>query len=545
MDGLGAMGWRMWRGARNSVVDLVVHQPLRGLCMAGVLGVVWVLLAGLFWAVLQFLGQEQYLAFKDRLVESLLGVFFFALFFLVLISDMVVVWSGLFRSRTAIFQAQGPIDDRTLYWIAAIEGGMWSSWAVVVLALPLVGTLTREAAQPWLYAPAGLAVLFIFILCCVAAGAVGALLLARLIPLLRRGLKGIIVLIVGALMAWAVFMLGSIEQHNRPTTLIHEVIGRLAFTENPFLPSYWTQQALMAARASRWGDWAHHLGLLLLTAAVLGILGEWIAKRRLRTELDALTGRPDRTRAPRGKPWRAIPLLPSDLGLLAAKDLRLFLRDPAQVLQFTMFFGLLAFYLLMLPRLGKAFMLDEAWRPAVSLLNLTAIAMALATFTGRFVYPLLSLEGRRLWVLVLAPWPRTRVVTAKLAFALMVGLPVSVVLVTLSGAMLNLAWTVIAYQTFVIASMAVGLACGALGIGARLANYNEDNPGKLVAGYGGNINLLASLLFSALLLAGAGLPLISGGAGWAWIAGIAWTTVVTGVWSTLLLRLAWTWFARA
>ena len=545
MDGLGALGWRMWRGARNSVVDMVVRQPLRGVCMAAVLWVVWVLLAGLFWAVLQFLGQEQYLAFKDRLLESLLGVFFFALFFLVVISDMVVVWSGLFRSRTALFQAQGPIDDRALYWIAAIEGGMWSSWAVVVLALPLVGTLTREAAQPWHYAPAGLAILFAFILCCVAAGAVGALLLARLIPLLRRGLIGIIVLVVAGLMAWAVFLLGSIEQNNRPTTFIHEVIGRLSFTENPFLPSSWTQQGLMAARASRWADWAHHLLLLLSTAAALGILGEWIARRRLRTELDALTGRPDRARAPRGKTWRAIPLLPADLGLLAAKDLRLFLRDPAQVLQFTMFFGLLGFYLLMLPRLGKAFMLDEAWRPAVSLLNLTAIAMALATFTGRFVYPLLSLEGRRLWVLVLAPWPRTRVVTAKLAFALMVGLPISVVLVTLSGAMLQLAWPVIAYQAFVIACMAVGLATGALGIGARLANYNEDNPGKLVAGYGGNINLLASLLFSALLLGGAGLPLVSGGAGWAWIVGLGWTVVVTVSWSTVMLRLAWRWFARA
>ena len=545
MDGLDAMAWRMWRGARNSVVDLVLRQPLRGVCMAGVLGVVWLLLTGLFWALLEFLGQEQYLVFKDRLLESLLGVFFFALFFLVVISDMVVVWSGLFRSRAAIFQAQGPIDDRALYWIAALEGGLWSSWAVVVLALPLVGTLTREAAQPWLYAPAGLAVLFAFILCCIAAGSVGALLLARLIPLLRRGLKGIIVLVVGALMAGSVFLLGSIDQHNRPTTFIHEVIGRLGFTENPFLPSSWTQQALMAARASRWADWAHFLLLLLSTAAMLGILGEWIAHRRLRSELDALSGRPDRTRAPRGKPWRAIPLLPADLGLLAAKDLRLFLRDPAQVLQFTMFFGLLGFYLLMLPRLGRAFLLDEAWRPMVSLLNLTAIAMALATFTGRFVYPLLSLEGRRLWVLVLAPWPRTRVVTAKLAFALMVGLPVSVVLVTLSGTMLELAWRVIAYQTFVIVGMAVGLAAGALGIGARLADYNEDNPGKLVAGYGGNINLIASLLFSALLLAGAGLPLITGGAAWAWIVGIAWTTLVTAVWSTLFMRLAWRWFARA
>jgi ABC-2 type transport system permease protein len=545
MDGLGALGWRMWRGARNSVADLVLRQPLRGMCMLVVLGVVWLLLAGLFWAVLQFLGQEQYAAFKDRLLESLLGVFFFALFFLVLLSHMVVAWSGLFRSRAGIFQAQAPIDDRALYWVATVEGGMWSSWAVVVLALPMVGTLTREAAQPWRYAPAGLLTLLAFILCCVAAGSVGALLLARLIPLLRRGLKGIIVLVVAGLIVWTVFLLGGLERHNRPTTFIHEVIGRLSFTENPFLPSSWTQQALMAARASRWGDWLHHLGLLVATAAALGVVGESVARRRLRIELDALTGRPDRAGASRGRPWRRIPLLPPDLGLLAAKDLRLFLRDPAQVLQFTMFFGMLAFYLLMLPRLGRSFMLDDAWRPAVSLLNLTAIAMALATFTGRFVFPLLSLEGRRLWVLVLAPWPRTRIVTAKLAFALMVGVPVSVALVALSGAMLRLPPLVIAYQTFVIACMAVGLASGALGIGARLADYGEDNPGKLVAGYGGNINLLASLVFSALLLIGASLPLASGGLPWAWAAGLAWTAGVTAAWSTVSLRLAWAWFARA
>ena len=59
--------------------------------------------------------------------------------------------------------------------------------------------------------------------------------------------------------------------------------------------------------------------------------------------------------------------------------------------------------------------------------------------------------------------------------------------------------------------------------------------------------LLASffLATSALLLAGAGLPLITGGAAWAWIVGIAWTTLVTAVWSTLFMRLAWRWFARA
>jgi ABC-2 type transport system permease protein len=242
-----------------------------------------------------------------------------------------------------------------------------------------------------------------------------------------------------------------------------------------------------------------------------------------------------------------IPFLPADLGLLAAKDLRLFLRDPAQVLQFTMFFGLLGFYLLMLPRVGKAFLFDDWWRPVVSLLNLTAVAMALATFTGRFVYPLLSLEGRRLWILSLAPWPPTRIVTAKFTFALLVGLPISVSLVVLSGVMLSLSPGIITYQAGIIACMAVGYSAGALGLGARLADYDEDNPAKLVAGYGGTINLMVSLLFTALLLVGAAFPLLPGSSAlgpWRWIVGAGWTLVVTGVWSTIFLRMSWSWFAR-
>ena len=546
MHGLSASVWRLWRGTRNSVSHLVIHQPLRGVSMLIVLSVVWLLLGGLFWAVLRFLDQEQYLSFKERLIETLLGVFFFALFFLVAISDVVVVWSGLFRSRAAVFQAQTPIDDRALFWTASIEGGAWSSWSVLVLALPLVGTIAAEAAQPGLFVLAALVVLASFVLCCLSFGSLGALALARLIPLLRRGLKGLIALVVVALMFAAVLLLGGINPTNRPASVVQEVVGRLGFTENPLLPSAWTQQAFMAARAARWGDWLHHVVLLLSTAAAIAIVAELIAGRRLRRDLDLLTGRPERrpSASAAGRPWRSLPLLPADLGLLVAKDLRLFSRDPAQLLQFTMFFGLLGFYLLLLPRLGRAFLHDDAWRPVVSLLNLTAIAMALATFTGRFVYPLLSLEGRRLWVLVLAPFPRQRVVTAKFAFALVVGLPVSVALVGLSGAMLELPLYVILYQTGVIACMACGLAAGALGIGARFADYAEDNPGKLVAGYGGNVNLLASLLFTGLLVAGAAVPLVAQ-APWAWFAGGLWTLVVAVGWTSGWLAVAWRWFARA
>jgi ABC-2 type transport system permease protein len=325
------------------------------------------------------------------------------------------------------------------------------------------------------------------------------------------------------------------------------VIGRLRFAENPYLPPWWAQQALSSALDANWSTWGYFVALLLSTAIGLSLIGEMIAGRRLRLELDALTGRPDASRRSSSKAWYLIPFIPADLGLLAAKDVRLFLREPAQVLQFTMFFGLLAFYLLMLPRVGRAFLFDDWWRPVVSLLNLTAVAMALATFTGRFVYPLLSLEGRRLWVLTLAPWPATRVVTAKFTFAMLIGLPVSVGLVVLSGKMLSLSVGIIAYQAAIITCMAIGFSAGALGLGARLADYHEDNPAKLVAGYGGTINLMATLIFSGLLLGGAVFPLLPGSSElgpWRWVAGGAWTVFVTAIWSTIFLRMAWRWFAN-
>ncbi len=556
---LTATWWRLWRSGCNTVRHLLVEQPLRGLSVALVVVFVWAMLGALFLGLMHFLQAPQYEGLKPRLIESLLSLFFFTLFFLVIISDTVLVWGALFRSRSASFHAQLPLTDRHLFWGCSVEGGLWSSWAVLVLAVPLVGALVVDRVCPggiWVpftvlelmaMTAGALTAVVAFVTCCMGAGALGSLLLARLIPLLRRGLKGIIALVVAALMLGAVLVLGSLEQRGEPVAFMGEVIGKLRFAENPYLPPWWAQQALSAALAGRWWEWARFAGLLLTTAAVLALVGEWIAGRRLRLDLDALTGRPEARARTRSRAWRLIPFLPPDLGLLAAKDLRLFLREPAQVLQFTMFFSLLGFYLLMLPRVGRAFLFDDWWRPVVSLLNLTAVAMALATFTGRFVYPLLSLEGRRLWVLALAPWPHTRVVTAKFTFALLVGMPVSVGLVILSGVMLSLTSGIIIYQAGIITCMAVGFSAGALGLGARLADYDEDNPAKLVAGYGGTINLMASLVFSALLLGGAVFPLLPGTGAlgpWRWVVGVGWTLVVTTVWSTIFLRMAWRWFAR-
>ena len=90
--------------------------------------------------------------------------------------------------------------------------------------------------------------------------------------------------------------------------------------------------------------------------------------------------------------------LPNPIRLLILKDLRTFRRDPAQWSQFLIFFGLLAFYFVNIRRLSYDVQ-KPYWRNLISFLNLSVTALILSTFTSRFIFPLLSLEGRNFWVL--------------------------------------------------------------------------------------------------------------------------------------------------
>ena len=180
---------------------------------------------------------------------------------------------------------------------------------------------------------------------------------------------------------------------------------------------------------------------------------------------------------------------------LVLKDTRVFWRDPAQWTQVMIFFGLLTIYVLNLRNVAYDLQ-SKFWSTMISYLNLTACALTLSTLTTRFVFPQFSLEGRRLWILGLAPLglggcscknsgPRAsprRLVTVGLMIA--------------SSVILKLEWTKIVYFAGAIALMS-GALCGlAVGLGALFPNFKEENPSKIVSGFGGTLCLVASFFTS-------------------------------------------------
>jgi ABC-2 type transport system permease protein len=144
------------------------------------------------------------------------------------------------------------------------------------------------------------------------------------------------------------------------------------------------------------------------------------------------------------------------------------------------------------------------WINLVAFLNLGACSLNLATITTRFVYPQFSLEGKRLWIIGMAPLGLVRVVKTKYAMATAASLVVTAGLIWLSCYMLDMDANRTVFFTGAVTVMTFTLNGLAVGLGVLYPNLREENPGKIVSGFGGTFCLVLSFLYilaSVVLLA--------------------------------------------
>ena len=185
--------------------------------------------------------------------------------------------------------------------------------------------------------------------------------------------------------------------------------------------------------------------------------------------------------------------------LIVIKDVKSFIRDPVQWTQFLIFFGLLGIYFFNL----RTFAYEErnpAWKNLIAQMNVLATSLTLATFASRFIYPQLSLEGRRFWVIGMVPIDRDQILYGKLALSFTCSLLISETLCAVSSIMLRTPLTLAVAHAVALFGICLGISGLAVGLGAIYPNFQEDNPSKIVAGFGGTLNLVLSLFFVVIVL---------------------------------------------
>src|SRR5262249_33749444 len=129
-------------------------------------------------------------------------------------------------------------------------------------------------------------------------------------------------------------------------------------------------------------------------------------------------------------------------------------------------------------------------RYAISLMNLSGTSILLCAGLSRFIYPLISLEGRKFWVLGLTPVSRDQILRGKFAFAATGSVLIAESLILVSDLLLGLPPEGLALHALAVAVVALGLSGINVGLGAYLPNFKETDPSKIVVGFGGTVNMV-------------------------------------------------------
>jgi ABC-2 type transport system permease protein len=498
----------------------------------------------LFYRGLRFIGT--FPGMGELLIERLIFLLFAFLFVLLLFSNLVIGYTNLFRNRESQFLLPLPVSPQTIFNWKFIESTWLASWAFLFLIAPLLAAygLTNKAA--WHFYGATVVLLGLFIVLPAVAGAWAAVNLARYMD--RRAFQVVAVTfaalaVVGARFWWKVEPVSDDLLETRVLAVLDRLLDRTRFAQFPWLPSYW-----LSAGVQHWAEGARGTAgffCLVLLSHVLffgflsftrmgrafydsasiaegrgSLFGQWEWFRNWRRR----RGRFDYDPGFIEKAFNILRPVEPAVRALLVKDVRMFWRDTAQWGQSLVLFGLLGVYIINLRHFTQQ-LTNPFWIHLVSYLNLGACALNLATLTTRFVYPQFSLEGKRVWIVGMAPFGLVRVLKAKYGLASGASLLVTLGLIWLSCHMLRMPWERALYFSLAITVMTFSLNGLAVGLGALYPNFKEENPGKIVSGFGGTFCLVLSFVYilGSVVFLAIGSPWApSGRASFGWMA-IGWT----------------------
>ena len=496
---------------RNSWRAMVLQSSMRPLTIFMCSLVVWSFVFAISWGGFLFLQTTVNVPMTGEIVGVLLDLLFLSLAVLLVFSSGLILYGSLFASPETTFLLSGPVAADQVFAYKFQGAIAFSSWAFLLLGVPILIAYGIVCEAPWIFY-ALLPLFFLgFTLLPGSLGGLAALLIVNYFPKRRKQvLAACLVGLVAALMAW-IYQMAQASPSELWRDEMREAVTRLLsyfqFTQNPLAPSHWVSLGLISIMRGKVGLALYYLALVwsngLFLYLIAAVSSTWLYRRGY----NRMTTGGEMRRARAGSVREAwvdrlfyalLLFVHPRTRLLIIKDFRTFRRDPQQWGQILAFCGLMLLYFTNIRRFVEN--ISGPYQSGISFMNLCAVALLLCTYTGRFVFPMLSLEGRKFWILGLLPLEREQLLWGKFAFSMTGGCLIAGGLVLVSDLMLLMPlWTVLLHL-LTVAVLSAGLSGLSVGLGSCMPNFRESDPSKIAAGFGGTLNLVAGLLFLLLVL---------------------------------------------
>lgn len=505
-----------WAALRNQFLNLKNESRLKIIVVSILAAVFWIGLFLLFMSAFKFLNENVWERVRMPLIQRIMSLFFLALTFMLVFSNAVISFSSLFKAPETAFLFSMPVGHDTIFLYKLLESLLFSSWAIFAIGLPLMLAYGIQSGAEWYFYPLVFLFMCPFVLLPAALGSLLGLVLTALVPRKRGTVLALLALVLLVLASYVAMAILNVQRQRQVEmeASVQAVLDHLRFTQQPLTPNYWMTHGILAVGnglqtiSGGKPNWMHagtFFGALASSAAFFLALG-WFVSGVIYEHTYSLASAGDYIKRVVGRTRIEKLLAPltdshPEVMILLIKDIKTFMRDPAQWSQVLIFFGILTLYIGNLRNFS--YPLDQPfYQNLISFLNLGATSMTLATMTSRFVYPLISLEGHRFWVLGLVPIRRRDIMMSKFYFSFSGAVVLTTSLVWLSNYILRSQSFVMEVQLATAVLIALGLSGLSVGMGAIFPAFQERNPSKIVSGFGGTLTLILAICLVVFTIMG-------------------------------------------
>ncbi len=467
---------------RLSAANAIRHGEQRWLYIAfavfalafwlGLFGLmVWLL--GEFWEI-GGLGPVLARKFLDILVSSL--------FSLLVFSNVITALSVYFLSADLELVLALPLSRPTFHYARLADTLIQSSWMMLLFGLPVFAAAGWMAGSDWTYFAMILVTVPAMLVIATSIGVTVATVVANLVSAQRT--RDLMLIIAAIMLGIAFIVLRGLRPEQLADAEAFQTLAEyLAAVELPtprLFPARWAAEVLGASLLGSPLPWTE-LALLVLGAGAGLAVSRWVGRALF--DSGWVSAQEARTARFRDQPIfdHLTLVLPRAWRPVAAKELRVLVRDPSQWSQVFLLVGLCGVYLASIQALPIDVFRGEAgqWlRDAITFLNLGMGGFVMAAIAGRFQFTAISREGKAWWVLRSAPVDPLVVLRAKTAFGLVPMLVVGEVVTVGGGWLLHARLPLLVGEAFMVVVLAWGISGLAAAMGALWPDFNAENAAR-------------------------------------------------------------------
>lgn len=469
-----------------------------------------------------FIRGANFLLEQGELGQLLLDRIFYIgwsiIFYLLILSNMITAMSTLYRSSEVSFLMTTPLAFISIFRIKFVENLVYSSWAILILGLPL--TLAYGTVKSLSFLEMLIILLVGLLPFLVISTAISLCLLMIVVRLTRWFRMRSVILISGLIFIGIFWIYFKYSQQDTLLTgdmasfrLINRYLTNLSRTPFPVIPSYWMSELFVSLSQHDWGNLFFY-GSLFFSTGLVGIeVSGFIARRNYHTTFQLMEGTGQQKQVlstkklsntqPSSRLFTRLSWLTPQMRGLVIKDILQFARTPQQWVQFLLLSFFIGVYLINLSRADvRLSLLSPFWQRAIYMMNFGFSGFILAALTSRFVYPLISLEGKSLWILMASPMNLTKLFKEKFWLSFVIFFTIAEVVALVSNHYLSQSLSLTLITTVFLILMSLSLISIALGLGAVYPQFHEKNPMRISSSAGGIITVVISLFYVGIMAGG-------------------------------------------